>query len=486
MTPDRFDKLKKFKDKRDIEKIENLRKLATADFEFMQEREDFIQELGLKIIELKDSLGTGIRISELDSLIVELEQLGNLKEAVNEFKDSFSKIKFPDYPKSIEVKGIQDLIKALNKPQSKESTTIVTTKLDKLIKAVKDNTVKQGQTPSDYIPTRRVMKVGNTLMYDDSFYTGGGGGGSNDFITQDNLPAQVKLTAEGNVPVDIQDASITATLTNDGTFATPTKQDTGNTSLAGIKTQTDKLTFTGNKLQVDAVLDSSEINIGQVNVLDSSDNEINPAKEDGILAEIAVDTDNLAGIKTDTATISAKDFATQTTLALIKAKTDNLDVLLSTRTKPADAQHVIVDSGVTTGLTDTQLRASAVPVSNSSLPLPTGAATSAAQLPNNHNVVVTSAPTTAVTGPLTDTQLRATAVPISSASLPLPSGASTAANQLIGLMPKIFDALTYTATSGTVDTYSYFTGGIGGSLVATLTVTFTAADHLTLVSAVRT
>ena len=34
------------------------------------------------------------------------------------------------------------------------------------------------------------------------------------------------------------------------------------------------------------------------------------------------------------------DAATQTTLALIKAKTDNLDVLLSTRTKPADTQPV--------------------------------------------------------------------------------------------------------------------------------------------------
>jgi hypothetical protein len=66
--------------------------------------------------------------------------------------------------------------------------------------------------------------------------------------------------------------------------------------------------------------------------------------------------------------------------------------------------------------------------------LPTGAATAAKQLPDNHNVVVTSAPTTAVTGtfwqatqpvsgtvtantgltqPLTDTQLRATAVPVS-------------------------------------------------------------------------
>ena len=36
--------------------------------------------------------------------------------------------------------------------------------------------------------------------------------------------------------------------------------------------------------------------------------------------------------------------ATEDTLALIKLKTNNLDVALSTRTKPADQQHAIVDS----------------------------------------------------------------------------------------------------------------------------------------------
>jgi hypothetical protein len=59
----------------------------------------------------------------------------------------------------------------------------------------------------------------------------------------------------------------------------------------------------------------------------------------------------------------------------------NLDVALSTRTKPADQQHTIIDSSasiaVTGPLTDTQLRASAVPVSAAALPLPTGASTDA-------------------------------------------------------------------------------------------------------------
>ena len=101
-------------------------------------------------------------------------------------------------------------------------------------------------------------------------------------------------------------------------------------------------------------------------------------------------------------------------------------------------------------LTDTQLRASAVPVSVSALPLPSGAATEATlssidgkltnPLPVSgpltdvqlrlSAVPVSLSSTTitgsvAVTGPLTDTQLRAAAVPISAAALPLPSGAAT-------------------------------------------------------------
>lgn len=67
-------------------------------------------------------------------------------------------------------------------------------------------------------------------------------------------------------------------------------------------------------------------------------------------------------------------------------------------------------------LTDTQLRASAVPVSAASLPLPTGAATSALQVTGNASLASIDSKLTAplsVTGPLTDTQLRASPVPVS-------------------------------------------------------------------------
>lgn len=98
--------------------------------------------------------------------------------------------------------------------------------------------------------------------------------------------------------------------------------------------------------------------------------------------------------------------ANQATLALIKAKTDNIDVALSTRavTGLTDAQlraaPVPVSGTVTTsGLTDAQLRASPVPVSG---PL-TDTQLRAAPV---------SISGTVATGGLTDTQLRAAAVAV--------------------------------------------------------------------------
>lgn len=115
-------------------------------------------------------------------------------------------------------------------------------------------------------------------------------------------------------------------------------------------------------------------------------------------------------------TIAAKDFATQTTLALIKAKTDNLDIALSTR--------------AVTGLTDTQLRATAVPVSGTFFQTtqPVSLATNTPDVTDRAarllgHVTVDNA-TLAVTG----TFFQATQ-PVSAASLPLPTGAATSGNQ---------------------------------------------------------
>lgn len=130
--------------------------------------------------------------------------------------------------------------------------------------------------------------------------------------------------------------------------------------------------------------------------------------------------------------------ATEATLALVKAKTDNLDVLLSTR--------------AVTGLTDAQLRATPVPVSGTfwqttqpisaaSLPLPSGAATEATlatllttaafQARINtlgQKAMAASTPVVFASDqsalPVTGTFWQATQ-PISAVSLPLPTGAAT-------------------------------------------------------------
>lgn len=94
--------------------------------------------------------------------------------------------------------------------------------------------------------------------------------------------------------------------------------------------------------------------------------------------------------------------STEATLALIKAKTDNLDVLLSTRTKPSDTQ--IISGAVTVS--------GSVSVGNFPATQPVSGTVSIGNFPATQPVSI--AGSVAVTGPLTDTQLRASPVPVTS------------------------------------------------------------------------
>lgn len=137
--------------------------------------------------------------------------------------------------------------------------------------------------------------------------------------------------------------------------ATEEKQDAQNALLNDIKTNTASINLNVDTLE----LNTDGLESGQAS----------------ILAELQLKAD-----LTETQPVSVASLplptgaSTEATLALIKAKTDNLDVALSTR--------------AVTGLTDAQLRATPVPVSGtffqatqpisaSSLPLPTGASTEA-------------------------------------------------------------------------------------------------------------
>lgn len=187
---------------------------------------------------------------------------------------------------------------------------------------------------------------------------------------------------------------------------------------------------------------------------------------------------------------------------------------------------VTANTGLSQPLTDTQLRASSVPVSGTffqatqpvslaSVPLATNAAkdrTTAASPYSNRlsdgtvfydarsiraltsSDVVTFANTTlAVTGPLTDTQLRASAVPvsltsttvsnfpatqaISAASLPLPSGAATSALQStqdtsINSLLKPASTLSAVTTVGTVNAVTAITNALptGANKIGTVDI----------------
>lgn len=84
---------------------------------------------------------------------------------------------------------------------------------------------------------------------------------------------------------------------------------------------------------------------------------------------------------------------------------------------------------VTGPLTDAELRATAVPISAASLPLPLGAATAADQATANISL---SSIDSKLTSPLAVTGAFFPATqPVSAATLPLPTGAATSANQVI-------------------------------------------------------
>lgn len=129
-------------------------------------------------------------------------------------------------------------------------------------------------------------------------------------------------------------------------------------------------------------------------------------------------------------------------------------------------------------------------ISAATLPLPSGAATAANQATANASLSSIDAKLTSplsVTGPLTDSQIRASALPVSAASLPLPSGAATSTKQdtgntsLASIDAKLTNPLPVSAsslplpsgaaTSAKQDTGNTSLSSIDSKLTSPLTVT---------------
>lgn len=127
------------------------------------------------------------------------------------------------------------------------------------------------------------------------------------------------------------------------------------------------------------------------------------------------------------------------------------------------AQHVIIDAAPTTAVTGTFFQATQPVSLAANTP---DVADRAARLLGH--VAVDSMPSTAVTGPLTDAQLRAVAVPVSAATFPLPTGAST--ETTLAALKALFPAAL--ATSGGLKVE-----GVAGGVAVPVSGTFFQATQ---------
>lgn len=245
------------------------------------------------------------------------------------------------------------------------------------------------------------------------------------------------LVAEGNASLASIDSKVTTTAsgirvdvvasTLPSGAATASLQTAGNSSLSSVDA---KLSATNSTL---ALIDT---HVDGLEALATAGNASLASIDGKLTAPLAVTGDFYQA----TQPVSAVSLplpagaSTEATLALIKAKTDNIDVLLSTRTKPSDTQ----------------------PVSAVSLPLPAGASTAANQ--------------TTANGLLASIDSKLTApLAISAAALPLPAGAATAVRQDTGntSLASIDGKLTGVATAARQDTGNTSLGSIDTKLSTT-------------------
>lgn len=165
------------------------------------------------------------------------------------------------------------------------------------------------------------------------------------------------------------------------------------------------------------VIDDSYANIANQVLHNAKLDTINSS-----LNDIKNYTDNLESLaissNTKLTNIDAKDFSIEATQLLVKAKTDNLNVLLSTRASEVTLS--ALNTKVITTANGIKVDGSFVtqPISVSALPLPIGAATSANQQTNAiTDLQIRATPLVisgnVVTGGLTNAEIRATALPIS-------------------------------------------------------------------------
>lgn len=170
--------------------------------------EQTAQTLEDAVNNLKKAFDVGVEVNGLDQLIDQIAEIKTFKNSVEELREAIKSM--PETVKVEDIDGIVDAIKSIEikapdvvMPKKKEVDIIsltaeIISAINKLANQInKSKPKEQGQDPKDFIPYRRVIKVGNALVYDDLPHTTGGFGGGS------SVP-----TVGGYVPVVNPDGSL--------------------------------------------------------------------------------------------------------------------------------------------------------------------------------------------------------------------------------------------------------------------------------------
>lgn len=257
-------------------KLEAIRlKREGRDMLVITDSEQFIKSFQEEIDNLKNTLGKGVELSNLEEILKQLEVINELQEPLKEIKKAVESIpKAPDFPKSIKVDGLSDIIKVLSdkienhevnvKWFDEKTASQIISELNGINQKLAEKAVQSLQNASDFTPVRRVVKVGERYFFDDNpTATAGGGGGSS------SGSVQISGASGGVATVTNGKLDVNATTTIDTTgLATSAKQDTGNTSLASID---GKITAVNTgAVTISAALPAGNNNIGDVDVVSSA------------------------------------------------------------------------------------------------------------------------------------------------------------------------------------------------------------------------
>lgn len=178
-------------------------------------------------------------LEKLGKQIESLNQVIDIKDQVKEITEAVKAIKPEVHTDKVDLTPI---IKAIeqNKPDTPDFSAIEKA-ITQIQQRIEEDPVPDSQSPEDYKPVRRVIKLGNRLIYDDqatpSRGGGGGGGSSSGGLTNTELRASP-------VPVSatIDTTGLATTLTDTNTTAIKTAVEILDNAIAGNEMQVDILT----------------------------------------------------------------------------------------------------------------------------------------------------------------------------------------------------------------------------------------------------